>query len=119
MKYQAEMLAQVLRMALARAEDLEKAVPQEKAHLDSEVVLLRREIQAVLRQAVALQQLSYSDLPPQEPLSLGFPEELLGQMAEVSRQAVARMAQQALAEVEAKAEVLPPQQVQAQLQEQE
>ena len=119
MRYQAEMLAQVLRLALARSEELEKSLPQEKAHLEGEVVLLRREIQAVLRQAVALQQLAYSELPPQEPLELGLPEELLGQMAEVSRRAIAQMAQQALVEAEAMAEVLEPQQAVTQQQAQE
>lgn len=112
MRYQAEMLAQVLRLALARALELEQALPQEKAHLEGEVVLLRQSVQALLRQAVALQQLAQSDLPPKEPLlELGLPEQWMNQLQEQVRQELERQVQQALVLAEQQAEVLEPGQV--------
>lgn len=117
MQYQAEMLVQVLQLALARAKDLEQALPQEKVHLEGEAVLLRQEIQAVLRQAVALQELSV--LPPQEPLELGLPPQALQQLESQVQQGLEKMFQQALVAAEAQAEALEPQLVATQSQGQE
>lgn len=94
MQYQAESLAQALRLAEAKALELIRAVPQEKAQLESHSFLLLLEVQKVLRQAVALQQLaSLQVLAP------------LMEEPQVSAQARA----QALAEVEAQVEVLEAQ----------
>lgn len=121
MQYQAESLAQALRLAEAKAQELVKSVPESLApQLESHSFLLLLDVQKVLRQAIALQQLAALPKvaplmePPhlsqvqKEEISLGLPEELLGQMAELSRQGIARLAQKALEEVEAMAEVLPP-----------
>ena len=122
MQYQAESLAQALRLAEAKAQELVRSVPESRApQLESHSYLLLLDVQKVLRQAIALQQLAaLPKVAPlmeephlldsqKEELSLGLPQELLGQMAELSRQGIARLAQQALEEVEAMAEVLPPQ----------
>ena len=94
MQYQAESLAQALRLAEAKALDLVRAVPQEKAQLESHSFLLLLEVQKVLRQAVALQQLA----------SL----QVLAPLMEEPRVS-AQVRAQALAEVEEQVEVLPPQ----------
>ena len=93
MRYQAEMLAQVLRVAQAKAEALvQAALPR----LEVEAVLLQREVQAVLRQAVALQQLAALQ---QEPEALLLEQEV-------------PLQESALVQAEAQVEVLEPEQVQ-------
>ena len=89
MRYQAEMLAQILRVAQAKAEALVQALPESQVHLEGPAVLLLQEVQAVLRQAVALQQLAAL---PQEPEAL--------------------LQESALVQAEAQVEVLEPEQVQ-------
>ena len=120
MKHQLEMLVQVLKLAQVRGQELVRAVPESHRQLESHSYLLLLDIQKVLRQALALQTLAHHSVqtplmePPhlsegqKEEISLGLPEELLGQMAELSRQGIARLAQKALEEVEAQVEVLPP-----------
>lgn len=114
MQYQAEMLVQVLQLAEAKAMELCRSVPSEHREMDSHCYLLLLDVQALTRQAKAVQALAErvqatGQGPLMEaPLSLGLPQELLGQMAELSRQGIQRLAQQALEEVEAMAEVLPP-----------
>lgn len=98
MQYQAEMLAQVLRLAQAKALELVQAAP---ARLEVEAVLLQQEVQAVLRQAVALQQLAAL---PEVPLELGLPQEALQQLEVEVRQGWEQAAQRALAGVMAQAE---------------
>ena len=61
MQFQAEVLAQVLRLAQEKALALVQAAP---ARLEVEAVLLQREVQALLRQAVALQQLAALPVVP-------------------------------------------------------
>ena len=69
MKYQAEMLAQVLRLAQVKVQALVQAVPQGLPLLEQQAVLLQQEVVKVQRQALALQQLVA--LPQQaEPLLL-------------------------------------------------
>jgi hypothetical protein len=60
-QFQAEVLAQVLRLAQEKALALVQAAP---ARLEVEAVLLQREVQALLRQAVALQQLAALPVVP-------------------------------------------------------
>ena len=93
MRYQAEMLAQVLRLAQAKAEALVQAAPP---RFEVEAVLLQREVQAVLRQAVALQQLAAL---PQEPEALLLEQEV-------------PLQESALVQAEAQVEVLEPEQAQ-------
>ena len=67
MQFQAESLAQALRLAEAKAQDLVRSVPQSLApQLESHSFLLLLEVQKVLRQALALQQLAA--LPKVAPL---------------------------------------------------
>lgn len=95
MQFQAESLAQALRLAEAKAQDLVRSVPQSLApQLESHSFLLLLEVQKVLRQALALQQLAA--LPKVAPLM---------EPPVLSPQAKA----QALVQVEAQVEVLPPQ----------
>ena len=112
MIYQAEVLAQILRLAQAKAEALVQAAPP---RLEVEAVLLQREVQALLRQAVALQQLAALPQEQEVPLlELGLPQEALQQLEEQVRQGWEQVAQRALAaeqvlvEAEAQVEVLEP-----------
>ena len=116
MKYQAEMLAHVLRLAQERAQDLVRSVPAGLPRLEQKAVLLQQEVLKVQRQALALQQLVA--LQPQEeesPLELGLPQEALQQLqAEVQQgweKALqrAQAVEQVLVEAEAQVEVLEPQ----------
>ena len=67
MQYQAESLAQALRLAEAKAQELVKSVPESLApQLESHSFLLLLDVQKVLRQAIALQQLAA--LPKVAPL---------------------------------------------------
>jgi hypothetical protein len=97
-QYQAEALAQVLRLAQAKALELVQVSP---ALLEVEAVLLQQQVGQVLRQAVALQQLAAL---PQVPVVLGQDQAVL-----------------ALVQAEALVEVLEPEQelVQVQLPEEE
>jgi hypothetical protein len=89
--FQAEVLAQTLRLAQEKALALvQAALPR----LEVEAALLQQEVQAVLRQAVALQQLAALPLVQEQAQ-----EPLVGAQAQV----------QALVEAEALVEVLPPQ----------
>ena len=101
MQHQAESLAQALRLAEAKALELVRAVPESLApQLESHAFLLQLEVQKVLRQAVALQQLAA--LPKVAPLM--EPPHL--------SQSVRRrleIQQQGLVQAEAQVEVLPPQ----------
>jgi hypothetical protein len=63
--FQAEVLAQTLRLAQEKALALVQAAPP---RLEVEAVLLQREVQAVLRQAVALQQLAVLPQVPEVPV---------------------------------------------------
>ena len=122
MKYQAEMLAQVLRLAQVKAQALVQAVPQGLPQLEQQAVLLQQEVVKVQRQALALQQLvalpqqAEPLLPQQEVplLELGVPQEALQQLEVEVQQGWEQAAQQALAavqalvEVEAQVEVLEP-----------
>ena len=96
MRYQAEMLAQILRVAQAKAEALVQALPESQVHLEGPAVLLLQEVQAVLRQAVALQQLAALQ---QEPEALLLEQEV-------------PLQESALVQAEAQVEVLEPEQVQ-------
>ena len=101
MQYQAESLSQVLRMAEAKAQELVRAIPESLApNLEGSAFLLLLDVQAVLRQAVALQQLAA--LPKIAPLM---------EPPHLSRSQVRRLEiqQQGLVEAEAQVEVLPPQ----------
>lgn len=125
MKYQAEMLAQVLRLAQVKAQALVQAVPQGLPLLERQAVLLQQEVVKVQRQALALQQLvalpqqAEPLLPQQEVplLELGVPQEALQQLEvevqqgweQAAQQALAAVQVQALVEVEAQVEVLEPQ----------
>lgn len=101
MQYQAEMLAQVLRLAQVKARELVYSAPPEFEH---QAVLLQQELIHCLRQALALQQ---RVLQPQEPL-LELPEgALLPQLESL----VQLEYQKLLAQVEEQAEVLAPQSV--------
>jgi len=111
MRYQAEMLAQVLRLAQAKAQALVQAVPEESPQLEYQAQLLQREVQSVLRQAVALQQLLALPQEQEAPLlELEVPQELLQSMEALAQQGIQQLAQQALAlaEAEAQVEVLEP-----------
>lgn len=67
MQHQAESLAQALRLAEAKAQELVRAVPESLApQLEGHAYLLLLDVQKVLRQAVALQQLAA--LPKVAPL---------------------------------------------------
>lgn len=108
MKYQAEMLAQVLRLAQVKAQELVQAVPQGLPQLEHRAQLLQESVLQVQRQALALQQLMA--LPQvQEKVS---PQRLLPLQKQALQEALQRaklQAQaQALAEAEAQVEVLEP-----------
>jgi hypothetical protein len=67
MQFQAESLAQALRLAEAKAQELVRSVPESLApQLESHSYLLLLDVQKVLRQAIALQQLA--SLPKVAPL---------------------------------------------------
>jgi hypothetical protein len=72
-QYQAEVLAQVLRLAQAKALEL---VQVAQAQLEVEAVLLQQQVGQVLRQAVALQQLAALPQVPVVP-ALVLAEELV------------------------------------------
>ena len=115
MRYQAEMLAQVMRLAQVKVQALVQAVPEQAPELEARAQLLQQEVLAVLRQAVALQQLVALPQEQEVPLlELGLPQEALQQLeVEVQRgweQAVQRAlaVEQVLAEAEAQVEVLEP-----------
>ena len=102
MQYQAEVLAQVLRLAQEKALALVQAAP---LRLEVEAVLLQREVQAVLRQAVALQQLAALPQVQEVPLlELGVPQVLLEQMEMEIQKGWDRLAQRALAVEQVRAE---------------
>jgi hypothetical protein len=61
------MLAQVLRLAQAKAQVLLRAVPQEQVVQEEQAVLLLQEVEKVLRQAVAFQQLALQELEQAAP----------------------------------------------------
>ena len=61
MQYRVEVLAQVLRLAQAKALELVQAAP---AQLEQQAVLLQQQVGQVLRQAVALQQLAALPVVP-------------------------------------------------------
>ncbi len=99
MQFQAESLAQALRLAEAKAQELVRSVPESLApQLESHSFLLLLEVQKVLRQAVALQQLAA--LPKVAPLM---------EPPVLSKSVLRRLQVQGLAEVEAQVEVLEPQ----------
>lgn len=101
MQHQAESLAQALRLAEAKALELVRAVPESLApQLETHAFLLQLEVQKVLRQAVALQQLAA--LPKVAPLM---------EPPALSRSQARRLEaqQQGLAQVEEQVEVLSPQ----------
>ena len=105
MRYQAEMLAQVLRLAQMKAQELLRVVPQENPRLEAQAQLLQQEVQTVLRQAVALQQLAGHPQQEEEPLlELGLPQEVLQQLEVQVQQGWEQAAQRALAGVMAQAE---------------
>ena len=115
MRYQAEMLAQVMRLAQVKVQALVQAVPEQAPELEARAQLLQQEVQAVLRQAVALQQLVALPQEQEVPLlELGLPQEALQQLEVEVRQgweqAVQRAlaVEQVLAEAEAQVEVLEP-----------
>jgi hypothetical protein len=60
-QYRVEVLAQVLRLAQAKALELVQAAP---AQLEQQAVLLQQQVGQVLRQAVALQQLAALPVVP-------------------------------------------------------
>lgn len=121
MKYQAEMLAQVLRLAQVKAQELVQAVPQGLPRLEQKAVLLQQEVLKVQRQALALQQQAALQpqvealLPQQEVplLELGVPQqqeaEVLRELEQAAQQELAAVQVQALVEAEAQVEVLEPQ----------
>lgn len=81
MRYQAEMLAQVLRLAQVKVQALVQAVPEQSPQLEVQAQLLQQEVLAVLRQAVALQQLAALPQEQEVPLlELGLPREALQQL---------------------------------------
>jgi hypothetical protein len=99
MQYQAEMLAQVLRLAQVKVQALVQAAPP---RLEVEAVLLQREVLAVLQQAVALQQLVALPQEQEVPLlELGVPQEVLRQADLYSRQGIEQLALRAIAQAEA------------------
>lgn len=109
MRYQAEMLAQILRLAQVKAQALVQAVPEESPRLEVEAQLLQQEVQAVLRQAVALQQLLA--LPQEEhqiQIELFDSPFLKAQMEELIQSEYQKLAQRELAAAEALVEVLEP-----------
>jgi len=102
MIFQAEMLAQVLRLAQAKALELVQAAPP---RLEAQAVLLQQEVQAVLRQAVALQQLAALPQGQEVPLlELGLPQGALQQLEEQVRQGWEQQVQRALAVEQVRAE---------------
>lgn len=118
MQYQAESLAQALRLAEAKAQELVRAVPESLApQLESHAFLLQLEVQKVLRQAVALQQLAALPkvAPLMEPPHLSQSERRRLEIQQQGLVAVEGLEQEALAmarelaEAEAQVEVLPPQ----------
>jgi hypothetical protein len=109
MRYQAEMLAQVLRLAQVKVQALVQAVPEQAPRLEVEAQLLQEEVQAVLRQAVALQQLLA--LPQEEhqiQVELFDSPFLKAQMEELIQSEYQKLAQRELAAAEVLAEVLEP-----------
>src|SRR5512137_350439 len=105
MRYQAEMLAQVLRLAQVKVQALVQAVPEQAPELEARAHLLQQEVQAVLRQAVALQQLVALPQEQEVPLlELGLPQEALQQLEAEVRQGWEQAAQRALAVEQVRAE---------------
>ena len=114
MQYQAESLAQALRLAEAKAQELVRAVPESLApQLDSHAFLLLLDVQKVLRQAIALQQLAALPkvAPLMEPPYLSQSERRRLEIQQQGLVAVEGLEEQvlALAQVEEQVEVLPPQ----------
>lgn len=102
MRYQAEMLAQVMRLAQVKVQALVQAVPEQAPELEARAQLLQQEVQAVLRQAVALQQLVALPQEQEVPLlELGVPQEVLQSMDLYSRQGIEQLALRAIAQAEA------------------
>ena len=86
MLHQAEMLSQVLKLAQAKAQALVQAVPQAQIQQEAKALLLLREVEKVLRQAVALQQLVLlQGVPLQEREALQLVQEPL-ELAQVEPQ---------------------------------
>lgn len=105
MRYQAEMLAQVLRLAQVKVQALVQAVPEQAPELEARAQLLQQEVLAVLRQAVALQQLVALPQEQEVPLlELGLPREALQQLEVEVRQGWEQAAQRALAVEQVRAE---------------
>jgi hypothetical protein len=103
--YQAEMLAQILRLAQAKAQALVQAVPQGQPQREAQAVLLLQEVEKVLRQAVALQQLAALPQEQEVPLlELGLPQGALQQLEEQVRQGWEQQVQRALAVEQVRAE---------------
>lgn len=115
MRYQAEMLAQVLRLAQVKVQELVQVVPEQSPQLEVQVQLLQQEVQAVLRQAVALQQVLA--LQQEEQLQAlarqAFPQLgwALPPQAQQELEEWGQAAQRALVEAEAQVEVLAAGQV--------
>ena len=105
MIFQAEMLAQVLRLAQAKALELVQAAPP---RLEAQAVLLQREVQAVLRQAVALQQLAA--LPQEQEVPQVVQQVREQALGWAAQQVLVEMAQ-SLAQAEEQVEVLAAEQV--------
>ena len=102
MRYQAEMLAHVLRLAQERALELVRSVPAGLPRLEQKAVLLQQEVLKVQRQALALQQQVALQPQEEEPLlELGLPQEVLQSMEVLARQGVEQLVQQALEQAEA------------------
>ena len=105
MRYQAEMLAQVMRLAQVKVQALVQAVPEQAPELEARAQLLQQEVLAVLRQAVALQQLVALPQEQEVPLlELGLPQEALQQLEVEVRQGWEQAAQRALAVEQVRAE---------------
>jgi hypothetical protein len=106
-RYQLFVLVEVLEEALAKAESLLEVVPLEEVQLEFRVQLLQQEVQAVLRQAQALQQLEVL----QREQVVQEQGQVLLQAQEQLVRVRGQAAQRALVEAEAQVEVLAAGQV--------
>jgi hypothetical protein len=113
------MLAQVLRIAQVKSQELLQAVPENRPDLERSAQYLQQELVAVLRQALALQQQA---LLPMEPLLEGpfepqvfhlLESEVTRQLNQLVEKSLAGA--KALVEAEAQVEVLEPELVEVQL----
>lgn len=99
MQFQVEMLVQVLEVARAKAGAVIQAAPESRPQLESHAFLLALDVQKVLRQAIALQELA---LAPSAPLM---------EPPVLSKSVLRRLQVQGLVEEEAQVEALPPQEL--------